>query len=60
MFNAAADGIEVTLPAWLNVTRWSRVLDTAQNSVLVETTTEPPGAKLTAPATAILAFAGKP
>ena len=43
VFNAAADGIEVTLPAWLNVTRWSRVLDTAQNSVLVETTTEPPG-----------------
>ena len=60
VFNAAADGIEVTLPAWLNVMRWSRVLDTAQNSVLVETTTEPPGAKLTAPATSILAFAGKP
>jgi isoamylase len=60
VFNAAADGIEVTLPAWLNVTRWSRVLDTAQNSVLVETTTEPTGAKLTAPATSILAFAGKP
>ena len=60
VFNAAADGIEVTLPAWLKVTRWSRVLDTSQNSVLVETTTEPPGAKLTAPATSILAFAGKP
>ena len=30
------------------------------NSVLAEQTTEAPGAKLTAPAASILAFAGKP
>jgi isoamylase len=60
VFNNAADGIEVTLPPWPNVMNWSRVLDTANNSLLAETAAEPPGAKLTAPPTSILAFAGKP
>jgi isoamylase len=60
VFNNAADGIEVTLPSWPNVMTWSRVLDTASNSVLTETAAEPSGAKLTAPATSILAFVGKP
>jgi len=58
-FNGAAEGIEVTLPAWQNVARWASVLDTAGNSVLVEQTTEASGAKLTIPATSIMAFAGK-
>jgi hypothetical protein len=35
------------------------VLDTAGNAVLVEQTTEAPGAKFTVPATSIMAFAGK-
>jgi glycogen operon protein len=60
VFNAAADGIEFTLPSWPNVARWSLVLDTAKNLVLAETTTQPPGGKLTAPATSILTFAGRP
>ena len=59
VFNGAAEGIEVTLPAWQNVARWTSVLDTAGNSVLVEQTTEAPGAKFTVPATSIMAFAGK-
>jgi glycogen operon protein len=58
-FNGAAEGIEVTLPAWKNVARWTSVLDTAGNSVLVEQTTEAPSAKLTIPASSIMAFAGK-
>jgi hypothetical protein len=36
------------------------VLDTAANSVLKDDPSQPPGAKLTSPATSILAFAGKP
>jgi len=34
VFNAAENGVEFTLPAWANIAGWSRVLDTAANSVL--------------------------
>jgi glycogen operon protein len=60
VFNGAAEGIEFTLPPWPNVARWASVLDTAANSVLAEQAAESAGAKRTAPATSILAFAGKP
>jgi isoamylase len=59
VFNATAQGLDVTLPSWPGVARWSRVLDTARNAVLAENYAEPPGAMLIAPATSILAFAGK-
>ncbi len=60
VFNAAPEAIEVTLPSFNGVAKWSRVLSTADNSVMKEDVTEAPGAKLTAPASSILAFAGKP
>jgi glycogen operon protein len=60
VFNAAAEGIEITLPGWPNVGHWSCVLDTAKKSVLTEQPAEAPGAKLTAPPASILAFAGTP
>ena len=60
VFNGAPADIEVTLPQWHDVKTWSRVLDTAANAVLKDDPSEPPGAKLTSPATSILAFAGKP
>jgi glycogen operon protein len=59
-FNAAPEGIEVTLPAWPNVARWASVLDTAGNLVLAEQIVEAPGSKFTVPAASIMAFAGKP
>ena len=58
--NSGGDSIEVKTPAWTNVSRWSRVLDTAANSVLDGEKAEAPGAKLIASPTSILAFAGKP
>ena len=58
VFNAAAEGIDVTLPTWRHVARWACVLDTAQNAVLAERNAEPPGSTFTAPATSILVFAG--
>jgi isoamylase len=60
VFNAAANDIEVTLPSWPNVQRWSRVLDTKSGLVLAKDITEHPGGKFQAPAVAIVAFAGQP
>jgi glycogen operon protein len=60
VFNAAPEAIEVTLPSIPGIAKWSRVLSTADNSVLQEDVTEAHGAKLTSPASSILAFAGKP
>jgi glycogen operon protein len=60
VFNGGHDAIEVTVPSLPGVAKWSRVLSTADNSVLKEDVNEVPGAKLTSPATSILAFAGKP
>ena len=48
------------MPKWQDVASWSRVLDTAANSVLAEQKAEPSGAKLIASPISILAFAGKP
>ena len=60
VFNAAGNGVDMTLPPWQNVATWSRVLDTAANAVLPEAKPETPGTKLIAPPASILAFAGKP
>ena len=60
VFNAAPEDIEVTLPAFPGIAKWSRVLSTADNSVLKEDLSEAPGAKLTSLAVSILAFAGQP
>jgi hypothetical protein len=60
VFNAAENGVELTLPHWQNVATWTRVLDTAANSALAGETAEAPGAKLIASPVSILAFAGKP
>jgi glycogen operon protein len=60
VFNAAENGVELTLPQWPKVANWSRVLDTAANSVLADEKAEPPGTKLIASPVSILAFAGKP
>jgi glycogen operon protein len=60
VFNAAPEAIEVTLPTIPGIAKWLRVLGTADNSVLKEDVSEPPGAKLTSPASSILGFAGKP
>jgi glycogen operon protein len=60
VFNAAENGVEFTLPQWTNVAGWSRILDTAANSVLAEEKTEAPGVKLIVSPVSILAFAGKP
>jgi glycogen operon protein len=59
VFNAAAESIELTLPRWDGVARWSCVLDTVRNTVLVESGTAEPGAQWTAVATSILAFTGQ-
>ena len=59
VFNAAENGVDLTLPKWQDVASWSRVLDTAANSVLAEQKAEPSGAKLIASPISILAFAGK-
>jgi isoamylase len=59
-FNAADNGVELTLPGWQGIAGWSRVLDTAANSVLAEGPTEPSGTKLIVSPASILAFAGKP
>jgi hypothetical protein len=48
------------LPPWANVAGWSRVLDTAANSVLAEEKTEAPGVKLIVSPVSIMAFAGRP
>jgi glycogen operon protein len=60
VFNAAGNGVELTLPTWQNVAGWVRVLDSAANSVLADDKPEAPGTELIAPPTSILAFAGKP
>jgi glycogen operon protein len=59
VLNAGSDVIEVTLPSWPNVARWSRVLHTAEAGATGEFS-EAPGAKLTATAASIMAFAGTP
>jgi len=59
-FNSGHEPVEVTMPEWRNVTRWSCVLDTTAKTVLAGQPTEPSGGKITAPAVSILAFAGKP
>ena len=59
VFNAAAEPIELTMPPWGGVTRWSCVLDTVRNTVRVESGTAEPGARWTVAATSILAFAGQ-
>jgi glycogen operon protein len=59
VFNGAAESIELTLPPWDGIARWSCVLDTVRNTVLVESGTAEPGARWTAVATSILAFAGQ-
>jgi isoamylase len=60
VFNGASEGIDVALPDWCGVARWTCVLDTASDLVLADGGTEPPGAVLTAPATSIVVFAGLP
>jgi glycogen operon protein len=61
VFNAAGNGVELTLPPWQNVASWTRVLDSAANAVPAdEEKPEAPGTKLIAPPAAILAFAGRP
>jgi glycogen operon protein len=60
IFNAAENGVEATFPAWQGVGRWTRVLDTVANTVLLEQGDDPPGNKLTAPPVSITAFAGRP
>jgi glycogen operon protein len=59
IFNAAENGVELTLPSWQNVANWARVLDTAAPSVLTDSNIEAAGTKLIAPPLSILAFAGK-
>jgi glycogen operon protein len=58
VFNGAQDDIEVTVPAWRGVETWIRVLDTKSGTVLAEDVREAPGARMTAPGTSIMAFAG--
>jgi glycogen operon protein len=60
VFNAAENGVELTLPNCQNVAKWSRVLDTVANAVPEDGTPETPGAKLIAPPHSILVFAGSP
>jgi glycogen operon protein len=60
VFNAAENGVELSLPAWPKVGHWTGVLDTAKGTVLAERQTEPPGGKLIASPVSIRAFAGKP
>jgi glycogen operon protein len=60
VFNGALEEIEVALPEWDGVTRWTAVLNTASDLVLADGVIEPPGTVLTAPATSILVFAGQP
>jgi glycogen operon protein len=60
VFNAAENGVELSLPTWPNVGHWTGVLDTAKGTVLAERQTEPPGAKLIASPVSIRAFAGRP
>jgi len=60
VFNAAENGVELTLPQWPSIATWNRVLDTAANAVPGSEQAEPPGAKLIASPISILAFAGKP
>jgi glycogen operon protein len=60
VFNGALENIEVALPDWDGITRWVCVLNTANDLVLGDGATEPPGTVLTAPATSILVFAGQP
>jgi glycogen operon protein len=60
VFNGASEGIDVALPEWNGVKRWTAVLNTTSELVLADGATEPPGTVLTAPATSILVFAGLP
>ena len=60
VFNAAENGVELTLPSWANVARWSRVLDTAADSVSSDEKSEAPGVKLIASPVSILVFVGQP
>jgi hypothetical protein len=59
MANGAQQNIECTF-SWKGVDRWSCVLDTANNFVLAQHIMEAPGAKRTARAVFVRAFAGKP
>jgi glycogen operon protein len=60
VFNGALEDIEVALPEWSGVARWTCVLNTGSDMVLENGATEPPATVLTAPATSILVFAGQP
>jgi glycogen operon protein len=60
VFNAAENGVEFTLPPWANVAGWSRVLDTASNSVSSDEKSEVPGVKVIASPVSIVVFAGQP
>jgi len=59
VFNAAAEGIELTLPSWHGVGNWICLLDTASHAPLTEHDAGSPSDKLTAHAISIMAFAGQ-
>ena len=61
VFNAAENGVDLTLPQWPNVGELDRACSTPPPiRCSPMTSAEPPGAKLIAPPLSILAFAGKP
>ena len=59
VFNAAPEGIELTLPSWDGVRHWTCVLDTVSPAPLAEHRAGSPGDKLTAHTISIMAFAGQ-
>jgi glycogen operon protein len=60
VFNAADQPIEFTLPQWPNVGRWVTVLDTSCYPQAPEPSGKSSSSKLSSPALAVLAFAGRP
>jgi glycogen operon protein len=59
VFNGALDGIDVALPDWKQVARWTCLLNTASDQLLAEGATKAPGTIVTAPACSVLVFAGQ-
>jgi isoamylase len=60
VLNAASEPIEMVLPKWPHVRRWTRILDTATYPKPPDREPKSPAPRLVAPPQSVLAFAGIP
>lgn len=60
VINAAENGVELTMPDWSGIGRWSRLLDTSNDDAFQSADDQMPGAKVISPPLSVVVFAGKP